>query len=126
MKKSQPTKDPSKMIDRQIAELDDWRGKMLARLHKLINEADPNLKEEWKWGTAVWTHDGLVCATGAFKQHVKIVFFKGASLKDPHKLFNASFEAKTTRAIDLREGDDIDGPALQELVRSAVAFNKKK
>lgn len=126
MNKSKPVENPSKLIDRQIAELDDWRGDMLAMLRKLINEADPSLKEEWKWKTAVWTYDGLVCAVGAFKDHVKIVFFKGASLKDPHKLFNAGFEAKTTRAIDLCEGEAIDAPALKELVRAAVAFNKAK
>jgi hypothetical protein len=118
--------NPSKLIDKQIADLADWRGEMLAKLRKLIHEADPDLKEEWKWSTAVWTHNGLVCAAGAFKDHIKINFFKGASLEDPHKLFNAGFEAKATRAIDLHEGDDINESALKDLICAAVAYNKKK
>lgn len=118
--------NPSKLIDKQIADLADWRGKMLARLRKLVREADPDLKEEWKWNTAVRTHDGLVCAAGAFKDHIKINFFKGASLEDPHKLFNAGLEAKGSRAIDFHEGDDINESALKDLVRAAVAYNQKK
>jgi len=119
----QADKTPSQLITHQIAELGDWRGKLIARLRKLILEADPDMIEEWKWDTAVWTHQGLVCSTGAFKDHVKLNFFKGASLKDPKHLFNAGLEAKATRAIDFSEGDKINEPALKELVRAAVAYN---
>src|SRR3990172_7378183 len=114
---------PSQLITNQIAELADWRGKMLARLRKLILEDAPGITEEWKWGTAVWSHKGNVVAVGAFKDHLKINFFKGASLKDPKGLFNAGLEAKATRAIDFSEGDDIDEPALKDLIRAAVAQN---
>ncbi len=114
---------PSQLITNQIAELADWRGKLLARLRKLILEADPDITEEWKWDTAVWSHKGNVVAAGAFKDHVKLNFFKGASLKDPKGLFNAGLEAKATRAIDFSEGDDIDESALKDLVRAAVAHN---
>ena len=114
---------PSQRITNQIAELADWRGKMLGRLRKLILEADPDITEEWKWDTAVWSHKGNVVAIGAFKDHVKLNFFKGASLKDPHGLFNAGLEAKATRAIDLHEGDKINEAALKELIRAAVAHN---
>jgi hypothetical protein len=114
---------PSQLITSQIAELADWRGKMLARLRKLILEAAPGITEEWKWGTAVWSHKGNVVAVGAFKDHLKINFFKGASLKDPHGLFNAGLDAKATRAIDLREGDKINESALKDLIRAAVAHN---
>jgi len=113
----------SQRITNQIAELADWRGKMLARLRKLILEADPDITEEWKWGTAVWSHKGNVVAIGAFKDHVKLNFFKGASLKDPKGLFNAGLEAKATRAIDFSAGDDIDASALKDLIRDAVAHN---
>jgi hypothetical protein len=115
----------AKLIDIQIAELDDWRGKMFASLRRLIKSADPGLIEDWKWNTAVWTHGGMVCAVGAFRDHVKVNFFKGAYLKDPHGLFNAGREAKATRAIDIREGDKIDELALKNLVRAAVAHNQK-
>jgi len=114
---------PLQLITNQIAELADWRGKLLARLRKLILEAAPDITEEWKWGTAVWSHKGLVCSAGAFKDHVKLNFFKGASLKDPKGLFNAGLDAKATRAIDFSEGDDIDASALKELIRAAVAHN---
>jgi len=114
---------PSQHIDNQIKDLADWRGKMLARLHKLILEAAPDITEEWKWDTAVWTQKGLVCSAGAFKDHVKLNFFKGASLKDPKGLFNAGLDAKATRAIDFSEGDDIDESALKDLIRAAVAHN---
>ena len=114
---------PSQLITNQIAELADWRGKLLARLRKLILEAAPEVTEEWKWDTAVWTRNGLVCSAGAFKDHMKINFFKGASLKDPKGLFNAGLDAKATRAIDFSEGEVIDEPALKELVRAAVAHN---
>jgi len=115
--------NPSELITKQIADLPDWRGQLFARLRQLILQADPEITEEWKWDTAVWSHKGLVCAVGAFKDHLKVNFFKGASLPDPHGLFNAGLEAKATRAIDFHEGDDIDESALQELIRAAVAYN---
>lgn len=115
----------SKLIDKQIADLGDWRGKLFARLRRLINSADPDLIEEWKWNTAVWVHDGMVCAVGAFKDHVKVNFFKGASLRDSQGVFNAGLEAKATRAIDFREGDKINEVALKNLIRAAVAHNQK-
>ena len=115
---------PSKLIDKQIAELKDWRGQMIARLRKIIHDAGPELTEEWKWNTAVWSQNGLVVAVGAFKGSVKVNFFQGASLQDPRKLFNAGLEAKKTRAIDLHEGDKINEPALKDLIRAAVAQNR--
>jgi hypothetical protein len=115
--------NPSKLITAYIAELGGWRGTMLAQLRKLILEAAPGITEEWKWDTPVWAHNGLVCATGAFKDHVKVNFFKGASLKDPKRLFNAGLEAKATRAIDFSESDKIDASALKDLIRAAVALN---
>jgi hypothetical protein len=115
----------ARLIDKQIAELDDWRGKLFARLRRLIKSAGPGLIEDWKWNTAVWTHGGMVCAVGAFKDHVKVNFFKGAYLKDAQGLFNAGLEAKATRAIDFREGDRIDELALKNLVRAAVAYNQR-
>ncbi len=114
---------PSKLIDQQIAELTDWRGKTMAKLRKIIHDADPGITEEWKWDTAVWSHSGLVLAVGAFKGNVKMNFFQGASLPDPHKLFNAGLEAKKTRAIDFHESDKINEPALKDLIRAAVAHN---
>ena len=102
--------DPSKLIDKQVADLTDWRGKMLAKLRKIIHDADPELTEDWKWGTAVWSYKGLVLAVGAFKETVKMNFFQGASLPDPNKLFNAGLEAKKTRAIDFHDGDKINEP----------------
>jgi len=114
---------PSKLIDKQIAELKDWRGQMIAWLRKIIHDAGPELTEEWKWNTAVWSQNGLVVAVGAFKGNVKMNFFQGANLPDPHKLFNAGLEAKKTRAIDLHEGDKINAPALRYLIRAAVAHN---
>jgi len=113
----------SQHIDHYIKELTDWRGKMLARFRKLILEGAPNLTEEWKWDTPVWSYKGNVLAGGVFKDHVKLNFFKGASLDDPEGLFNAGLDAKATRAIDFSEGDDIDEPALKDLVRAAVAYN---
>jgi hypothetical protein len=97
---------------------------LLARLRKLINEAAPELTEEWKWDTPVWSHKGNVVAAGAFKDHVRLNFFKGASLEDPARLFNAGLEAKVSRGIDFSQGDDIDEPALGDLVRAAVAYNR--
>jgi hypothetical protein len=123
---SNDTTTPSQRITNYITELADWRGKMLARLRKLILEADPAMVEEWKWDTPVWSHQGNVVAAGAFKDHIKLNFFKGASLQDPLSLFNAGLEAKATRAIDIHEGDTINEPALQELIRAAVAQNGSK
>jgi len=115
--------NPSERIDKQIAELADWRGQMLARLRELILEADPDITEEWKWDTAVWSHQGLVCSAGVFKGAVKMNFFQGAFLEDPHKLFNAGLEAKRTRALGFHEGDAVDEADLKDLVRAAVAHN---
>jgi hypothetical protein len=115
---------PSQLISSQIAELADWRGELLARLRTLIHEAAPGIAEEWKWGTAGWSQNGMVCSAGAFKDHVKLNFFKGASLEDPQGLFNAGLEAKATRAIDFNEGEEIDEPALKDLIRRAVAYNQ--
>ncbi len=117
---------PSKQIDKQIADFPDWRGKMLSDLRKLIHDADPDIKEEWKWGTAVFTHTKMVCAISAFKNHVKINFFQGAALKDPNKLFNAGLDAKAMRSIDFYEGDKIDEEELKDLIREAVALNTSK
>ncbi|HEY2980868.1 MAG TPA: DUF1801 domain-containing protein [Anaerolineales bacterium] len=120
---SKDSNPASKLITKQIADLKDWRGKTLARVRKLILEAAPGITEEWKWGTAVWTENGMVCSAGAFKDHIKINFFKGASLKDPRHLFNAGLDAKATRAIDVGQGDKLNEPALKVLVREAVAYN---
>jgi len=114
---------PSQQITRRIEELPDWRGKMLTRLRKLVLEAAPGITEDWKWDSPVWSHNGPVCAAGAFKDHVKLNFFKGASLKDPKRLFNAGLDAKATRAIDFLQADTIDAPALKDLIRAAVALN---
>ncbi len=113
----------SQHITRQISGLADWRGEMMGKLRTLILEAAPDITEEWKWDTAVWSHKGNVVAASAFKDHVKLNFFKGAFLKDPRGLFNAGLEAKATRSIDFSEGDKIQASALQELVRAAVAYN---
>jgi len=125
MKKTDATEGmtASQHIDNHIKELTDWRGKMLARLRKLILEAAPDLTEEWKWDTPVWSHKGNVVAGGVFKDHVKLNFFKGASLKDPKGLFNAGLDAKATRAVDFSEGEDINESALKDLIRDAVAYN---
>ena len=115
--------NPSQLIDQQIAELGDWRGEMLARVRKLIHAAAPEITEEWKWGTAVYTQNGLVCAASAFKDHAKVNFFKGASLEDPKGLFNAGLGAKAIRSIDLHQGDPLQEADLQDLIRAAIAFN---
>ncbi len=115
--------NPSERIDKQIAELTDWRGQMIAHLRTLIHETDPDITEEWKWDTAVWSHQGLVCAVATFKKAVKMNFFQGAFLEDSQKLFNAGLDAKKTRAIDFHEGDVVDETALKELIRAAVAHN---
>ena len=120
---SKDTLTPTQHITNHIAELSDWRGKTLAQLRKLILEAAPELTEEWKWDTPVWSYKGNVVAAGAFKDHLKLNFFKGASLKDSKGLFNAGLDAKATRAIDFNEGDKIDEQALKELIRVAVAYN---
>jgi hypothetical protein len=117
--------EASKLIDQRIEELDDWRGKMLARLRTLILEAAPGIEEEWKWDTPVWSSNGDVVAVGAFQDHVKINFFHGALLAD-HHLFNAGLEAKNSRAIDIFENDKIDEAALGELIRSAVELNNSR
>jgi hypothetical protein len=115
----------SDLIDNRIAELGDWRGRMIAHIRKLVQEAAPEIVEEWKWDTPVWTHNGNVLAVGAFQDHIKINFFYGALLEN-HRLFNAGLEAKTTRAIDLHENDTIDEQALKDLIRSAVELNSGK
>lgn len=114
---------PSQHIDNYIQGLGDWRGEMMARLRKWILEAAPQLSEEWKWDTPVWSHTGNVIAAGAFKDHVKLNFFKGASLADPTGLFNAGLDAKATRAIDIHEGETIDAAPLKALIQAAVAYN---
>jgi len=124
---SQDSKSPSRLIDARIKELGDWRGEMLGRLRRLIKDADPEIVEEWKWrGVPVWSHDGLICTGETYKTIVKMTFAKGASLKDPSRLFNASLDGNTRRAIDLHEGDKIDAAALKALVRAAVTLNKSK
>jgi hypothetical protein len=119
----------SEQIDARIAELGDWRGETLSRMRKLIKEADPEAVEEWKWrkatnpGTPVWSHDGGICTGETYKSVVKLTFFKGASLKDPARLFNSSLEGNTRRAIDIHEGEEIDADAFKQLIREAVALN---
>jgi hypothetical protein len=125
MNKSKTQGDsPSKLIDARIKELDGWRGKTLARLRALIKQADPDVVEEWKWNVPVWSHDGIICTGETYKSAVKLTFAKGASVKDPAKLFNSSLEGNTRRAIDFKEGDEIDADALKALIRAAVAVNK--
>ena len=129
MKKSGPqeSKSPSQLIDARIQELGDWRGEMLSRLRALVKEADPEVIEEWKWrGVPVWSHAGLICTGETYKNVVKMTFAKGAALKDPSGLFNASLEGNTRRAIDFREGHTIDEAALKALVRAAVTLNTAK
>jgi hypothetical protein len=111
-------------ISNRIRELGDWRGETLAHVRKLIHDADPDIGEEWKWmGTPVWAHDGIVCTGESYKQVVKLTFARGASLKDPKKLFNSSLDGNTRRAIDLREGDKLDETAFKALIRAAIAAN---
>ena len=126
-KTSGSQKTPSQLIDARIDELGDWQGKMLSRLRTLIREADPAVVEEWKWrGVPVWSHDGLICTGETYKSVVKMTFAKGAALKDPSGLFNASLDGNTRRAIDFHEGDQIDEKALKTLIRAAVTLNKSK
>ena len=129
MKKSDASKGPpaSKLISQRIAELGDWRGKTLGRMRKLIKEADPDVVEEWKWmGTPVWEHDGIICTGESYKDKIKLTFARGASLKDPARLFNSSLDGNVRRAIDIHEGEEVDGSAFKTLVRQAVALNKAK
>jgi hypothetical protein len=129
MKKAVPVESASAFIDQRIKELGDWRGKMLAKVRKIIHEADPEIVEERKWvrstspGTPVFSHDGIVCTGETYKSVVKITFAKGAALKDPSDLFNSSLEGNVRRAIDIHEGDKIDEAALKQLIRAAVAAN---
>jgi hypothetical protein len=114
----------SELIDKRIAELGDWRGETLKRMRKLIKEADPEVVEEWKWmGTPVWSHGGIICTGESYKAIVKLTFAKGASLKDPAKLFNSSLDGNVRRAIDLHEGEEVDAGAFKALIRAAVALN---
>jgi hypothetical protein len=117
------TLTPSQEIDKFIKELADWRGKWIAQFRELILKTAPEVTEDWKWGVPVWVHKGNVVASGVFKDHVKLNFFKGAALSDPQGLFNAGLEAKATRAIDIGEGDKLDESALKDLIRAAVEFN---
>jgi len=120
-------KSASTLIDERIEELGDWRGKLLARLRALIKEADPEIAEEWKWrGVPVWSHDGIVCTGETYKNVVKMTFAKGAALKDPGRLFNSSLEGSTRRAIDFREGEQINEKALKALIRDAVTMNRSR
>ena len=122
----------SEIISARIAELRDWRGKTLSRMRKLIKDADPDVVEEWKWvkatspGTPVWSHDGIICTGESYKKVVKLTFAKGASLKDPARLFNSSLDGNVRRAIDIHEGDHVDEAAFTALVRQAVALNRRK
>jgi hypothetical protein len=123
--KSRPSGEAaSANITTRIQELGDWRGETLAHIRQLIHDADPEIQEEWKWmGTPIWSHDGGVCTGESYKQVVKLTFFRGASLKDPTKLFNSSLEGNTRRAIDIREGEKINEAAFKQLIRAAVAAN---
>src|SRR5215470_15010998 len=132
MKKSRASQDQSasELISKRIAELGDWRGKTLSRMRRLIREADPDVVEEWKWvkptkpGTPVWSHDGIVCTGESYKAAVKLTFAKGASLKDPARLFNSSLDGNVRRAIDIHEGEEVDGSAFKALVRQAIVLNR--
>ena len=115
------------LISERIAELGDWRGKTLARMRKLIKDADPDVVEEWKWmGTPVWEHDGIICTGESYKKVVKLTFAKGAALKDPKGLFNSSLDGNVRRAIDIAEGEEVDASAFKALVREAIAVNVAK
>jgi len=117
-------KSASELISKKIAELGDWRGKTLSRMRKLIKQADPDVVEELKWmGTPVWSHDGIICTGESYKKVVKLTFAKGASLKDPARLFNASLDGNTRRAIDIHEGEEVNESAFKALIREAIALN---
>jgi hypothetical protein len=123
MKKPIPAESARALIDERIKRLGDWRGKTLARLRQLIHDADPDIQEEWKWDTPVFSHDGIVCTGESYKQTVKLTFARGASINDPKKLFNSSLEGNVRRAIDFREGEKIRETAFTQLIRAAVAAN---
>ena len=127
MKKSGASQGQSatERISKRIAELGDWRGETLARMRKLIKQADPDVVEEWKWGNPVWSHDGIICTGESYKKAVKLTFAKGAFLKDPARLFNSSLDGNVRRAIDIHEGEAVDASAFKALVRQAVAPSKK-
>ena len=131
MKGPVPVESGAELIDRKIKQLGDWRGKTLAKVRGIVREADPEILEEWKWvkptnpGIPVWSHGGIVCTGETYKDHVKMTFAKGAALKDPAGLFNSSLEGNVRRAIDIREGDNVDAAALRDLIRAAVALNLK-
>ena len=126
MKESSEKEGPpaSERITKRIAELGDWRGKTLGRVRKLIRQAVPGVVEEWKWTNPVWSHDGILCTGESYKNHVKLTFPHGASLKDPARLFNSSLDGNVRRAIDIYEGEEVDASAFQALVRQAVSFNR--
>ena len=127
MTESQDGNSPAELIDARIAELGDWRGQTLARIRSLIKEAEPDVTEEWKWrGVPTWYHDGMICTGETYKAVVKVTFAKGAQLQDPTKLFNSSLEGNVRRAIDLREGDELDESAFKALVREAAALNASR
>jgi hypothetical protein len=122
---SRPNEPASELISKRINELDDWRGRTLSRVRRLIREADPEIVEEWKWGTPAWSHNGLICTGETYKNVVKMTFAKGASLKDPDGVFNSSLDGNVRRAIDFHEGDAINEAAVKNLIRAAVALNLK-
>ena len=126
MKKSvtSPGQPASELISNRVAELRDWRGETLNRMRQLIQQADPGVVEEWKWGTPVWSHDGILCTGESYKKVVKLTFAKGASLQDPARLFNSSLDGNVRRAIDIHEGETVDEPAFKALIRQAVALNR--
>jgi hypothetical protein len=117
---------PSRMIDKRIKELGDWRGELLSRLRTLVKQADPDIVEEWKWSVPVWSHDGVICTGEAYKHVVKMTFARGAALEDPSGLFNSSLGGNTRRAIDFHEGEKIDQKALKALIRAAVTLNASR
>ncbi len=126
-KEAKGDESPSRLIDARVKELGDWRGEMLARVRALIKQAAPDVIEEWKWrGVPVWSHGGIICTGETYKSVVKLTFAKGAALDDPSGLFNSSLEGNTRRAIDIHEGDKIDGKALKALIRAAVTLNAQK
>jgi hypothetical protein len=128
MKKADASEGPSapELITRKIADLGDWRGEALARMRKLVKQADPDVVEEWKWmGTPVWSNEGIICTGESYKSVVKLTFAKGASLPDPAGLFNASLDGNTRRAIDIHEGEEVDAAAFKALVREAIALNRR-
>ena len=129
MKTTAPTTDepPSRLIDARIKDLNDWRGETLSHVRALIKQADPEVVEEWKWrGVPVWSHHGIICTGETYKAVVKLTFAKGAALEDPSRLFNASLEGNTRRAIDIHEGEDLDQDSFKALVRAAVALNRSR